>query len=274
MILFQQIKKLVLLGLCVLMGNIISGQNAEIVGIELAKAPASFADAPAYNFGTKLNLFVRDTAVVTGLVASYEIEQWHTNTLKDLKAAHRNLAAHEVRQNYRIARDTALLNQNDFRTERGKGFTFKLHSWALPDSAATSISIKVGLGYTVLEPGKVLTEDITHLAGNFGFETASFDFKGNTIDLKKAVYGRDKNTYTTVKGNIINKAYGFAVQKIEFLDVNGKAMDELYFSFNNQYVDAGTRNRVDLTSTAIIRIYYQKVKLKKVVLAETFGLGF
>jgi len=58
------------------------------------------------------------------------------------------------------------------------------------------------------------------------------------------------------------------------LDVNGKAMDELYFSFNNQYVDAGTRNRVDLTSTAIIRIYYQKVKLKKVVLAETFGLGF
>lgn len=162
-------------------------QDCELVGIELAKAPKSIENIPAYNLGTKLNFFVNDTAQVTGLVKDYEIEHWVTNTGKDLKAEHQKLALQEVKLDYKIARDTALLTHRDFWFEKGQGFTFKFHSWGLPDSLSTSIKVKGNVGYTVLEPGMVITEEITHLAGNFGFETMSMDFKGNTIDLKKVV---------------------------------------------------------------------------------------
>ncbi len=249
-------------------------QDCELVGIELAKAPKNIENIPAYNLGTKLNFFVNDTAQVTGLLKDYEIEHWVTNTGKDLKAEHQKLALQEVKLDYKIARDTALLTQRGFWFENGQGFTFKLHSWGLPDSLSTSLKVKGNIGYTVLEPGKVITEDITHLAGNFDFETMSMDFKGNTIDLKKVVYGRGSDAYTTFSGSVINNTYEVAIQNLQFLDSDRNVLDELYFGYKNQYNDASTRNRVDLTGTSILRIYYRKVNIKNAVIGHTFGLGF
>lgn len=254
--------------------NGLQSQKPELVGLELAKPPSNFEIPPHYNFGTKITFFVKDTAQVTGMVREYKIKEWVTDTGKDLKAEHEQLASQEVRSNYRAAKDTALLEQQEFWLEKGKGFSLKIHSWALPDKKASSMAIEGFVGYTVLDTDEVFTEDITHLAGNFGFETMSLDFRGNTIDLKKVVYGKDQDAYVTFKGDVRNKNYAFAIQKMEFLDSEGKTVDELFFGFNNDYFGASTRNRIDLRNTAVLRIHYQKLLKKKTLLNETFGLGF
>ena len=251
----------------------VHSQKLELVGLELAKPPSNFESAPFYNFGTKLTFFVKDTSQVTGLVSTYEIKDWDTDTGKDLKSEHHQLALQAVALDYRMAKDTALLTQRGFWLEKGKGFTLKLHSWALPDKGASFMAIKGILGYTTLDQGEVQIEEITHLAGNFGFESMRMDVKGNTITLKKVVYGKGEDAYTTFKGDLRNDRYAFAIQKMEFLDSTSKVMDELYFGFNNEYSGASTRNRVDLIATSKLRIHYQKLQTKRIVLAETFGLG-
>ncbi len=254
--------------------NRVHSQKLEIVGLELAKPPSNFQKTPYYNFGTKLTFFVQDTSQVTGLISTYEVKDWITDTGKDLKLEHRQLALQAVALDYRMAKDTALLTQRGFWLEKGKGFTLKLHSWALPAKGDSFMVVKGTVGYTTLDQGEVQIEDITHLAGNFGFESMRMDVKGNTITLKKVVYGKGEDAYSTFKGNLRNNSYAFAIQKMEFLDSTGKVTDELYFGFKNEYSGASTRNRVDLTTTSKLRIYYQKLQTKKIVLSETFGLGF
>ncbi len=249
-------------------------QECRLIGIELMRAPEAFKDAPAYNFGTKLKFFASDTLQVTGLSSKYRIKRWSTDTGTDLIGEHKKLTKVEVQRDYSSAKDTMILSNRDFWQENGKGFVFELHSWAIPESDAKTMTLEGGIGYTVLEEGDVLFEDITHLAGNFGFETMSLDFKGNTIDLKKVVYGRGEEAYSTFSGAINNKAYGFAIQKMEFLDNTGAVLDELFFGYANTYSGASTRNRVDLLKTSVLRIHYKKLTLKQIAIKETFGIGF
>ncbi len=254
-------------------GNLAMAQNGELVGLQLARPPSTFTKAKPQNFGTKLTFFVNDTAVVTGLTTSYTIKKWATDTGVDLKKEHQKMAADTVLEDYRMARDTALLSNRGFYHENGQGFSVKLHSWALPDSLAASMSIHAEIEYTVMEPGEVLIEDITHLAGNFGFETMTMDFKGNAIALRKAVYGRGENAYTTFSGTVTNQAYEFAIQNMQFLDGEGNVLDELYFGLNNAY-ETRTTKRVDLLGTAILRMRYRKLKVKRAAVETTFGMGF
>ncbi|WP_350293317.1 hypothetical protein [uncultured Croceitalea sp.] len=257
---------------CIYMCSVAQAQDAELAGIELTKAPSNFKDAPPYNFGTKLTFFVNDTAGVTGLTKSYKVEKWVTNSGKDLKKEHQSLAKVAVEEDYRKAKDTTILSKRGFQPENGKGFIFKIHSWALPNSDATTMTIKGEIYYTVLEPADVLVEDITHLAGNID-GLKSLEFKGNTIDLKQKSYGKGESAYMTFNGTVTNKTYEAAIQSMQFLDVNGKLIDELYFGLNNQY-NANTRNNVDLKNAAVIRMYYRKLKIKKIRINRTFGLGF
>ncbi|KQC30365.1 hypothetical protein [Flagellimonas eckloniae] len=255
------------------MGNIINAQNVELTGVELAKAPADFVDVRPYHFGTKLTFFVKDTTAVTGLASSSYIKQWVTNTDKDLKHEHQQLVSVALYKNYSVHKDTALvLTQRDFWPEKNVGFSFKIHSWALPDRSATSISVKGTIEYTALEPGEVLVEDITHLSGNIEGLT-SLEFIGNSIDLKPKVYGNGAEAYLTFNATVTNKAYQVAIQTMQFLDNEGKLLDELYFGLSNNY-NTNTRNRIDLKNTVVIRMHYRKLKVKKVVVDNTFGLGF
>ena len=247
-------------------------QDVELVGIELVKAPPDFEDLPANNLGIKLSFFVRDTAIVTGLTRKYTIAQWVTDTGKDLKQEHLQLAKEAVQKDYYVARDTALLSNRGFGREHGKGFVFKIHGWVLPDSLSTSIKIKGTIDYTVLEPGDVLVEDITHLAGNISM-LGSLEFMGNNINLMGKIYGKGEDAYKAFNGTVANNTYEVAIQKMEFMDDDKNVLDELYFGFSNQY-NTNTRNRVDLDKTAIIRIYYRKLKVKKVFVEKNFGLGF
>lgn len=261
-----------LFSICIYMCSVAHAQNVELVGIELAKAPSNFKDAPPYNFGTKLTFFVNDTAGVTGLTKSYNVEEWLTNSGKDLKKEHQSIAKVAVEEDYRKAKDTTILSKRGFQPENGKGFIFKMHSWVLPNSDATTMTIKGEIYYTVLEPLDLLVEDITHLAGNID-GLKRLEFKGNTIDLNQKNYGKGENAFMTFNGSVTNKAYEAAIQNMQFLDVDGELMDELYFGLNNQY-NANTRNNVDLKNAAVIRIHYRKLKIKKIRIDRTFGLGF
>ena len=253
--------------------NRMQAQNTELVGIELAKAPSDLKNASAYNFGTKLTFFASDTSVITGLTTSYKIKKWITDTGKDLKQEHNELAKIAIEKDYRVARDTSILSKRGFWQEHRKGFTFKLHNWGLPDSSTTSMTVKAEIKYTVLTTDEVAKEDITHLAGNFSFDTMSLDFMGNTINLKKKVYGKGEEAYTTFNGTMTNKAYLVAIKTMQFLNSEGKVMDELYFGLNNNY-NTSTRNRVDLRNVTVVRMHYRKLKIKKVKINSTFGLGF
>ena len=247
-------------------------QEVQLIGVELAKAPSGFKESPPYNFGTKLTFFVKDTAVVTGLTTTYDIDRWVTDIGQDLHQEHQKLAVEAVQNDYRITKDTALLSERGFWPEHGKGFVFKLHSWALPDSATTSMSIKAEVEYTVLAPDEVLIKDITHLAGNIEGLTG-LEFMGNSIELKPKVHGQGTEAYMTFNGTVTNKTYQVAIKTMQFLDNEGKMLDELYFGLNNTY-NTSTRNRVDLRNATIVRMHYRRLKNKKVIIDEVLGLGF
>ncbi|SHG74841.1 hypothetical protein [Flagellimonas flava] len=248
------------------------GQNIELVGIELARFPKDMKIGNASDAGTRIQFFVKDTVVVTGLTKSFKLEQWTTNTGRNLDYEHSKLVTTAVLKDNRMARDTALLSQRGFWSEHGKGFVFKLHSWALPDSAAISMSIKAEVEYTTLTPEKVLLEDITHLAGNIEGLTG-LEFMGNSIDLRPKLYGQGTEAYMTFNGTLTNKTYQVAIKTMQFLDKEGKIMDELYFGLNNNY-STSTRNRVDLRKAVVLRMHYRKLKVKKIKIDSTFGLGF
>lgn len=248
------------------------GQDADLVGIELARFPEGQDIGNVSEAGTRIQFFVKDTAVVTGLTTFYTLEKWVTNTGKDLLTEHQKLASATVHNNFRMARDTSLLSEHGFWYEQGKGFVFRFHSWALPDRATTSISMKGEIGYTVLVPGKPIIEDITHLAGNIDGLTG-FEFMGNSIKLSQKTYGKGEEVYVTFNGAVTNKAYQTAIQTMQFLDKEGKVLDELFFGLNNSY-STRTRNRVDLRNTTIIRMLYRQLKIKMAVIDSVFGLGF
>ncbi len=248
------------------------GQEIELVGIELARFPKNLDIGNASEAGMRIQFFVKDTAAVTGLTTTYKLGEWVTDTRRDLHAEHQKLASAAVQSDYQMARDTALLSERGFWYEQGKGFVFRFHSWALPDSGATSVSLKAEIEYTVLVPGEVIVEDITHLAGNIDGLTG-FDFKGNVISLKQKTYGVGEEAYMTFSGTVTNKTYQTAIQTMQFLDSEGQVLDELYFGLNNNY-NTRTRTRVDLRHASIIRMLYRKLMTKKVRIDSTFGLGF
>ncbi|MEO0571507.1 MAG: hypothetical protein AAF039_07350 [Bacteroidota bacterium] len=268
----QYRKLLIFIALGCIPEGFVFSQKAELVGLELARFPKGLDIGNVSEAGTRMQFFVRDTAVVTGLTTTYKLEQWVTNVGDDLHGEHQKVANAAVQQNYQMARDTALLSERGFWPEKGKGFVFRFHSWAFPDSGATSISLKAEIEYTVLASGETSTEDITHLAGNIDGLTG-FEFKGNRIDLKQKIQGQGEDAYMMFSGTVANTAYNTTIQSVEFLDSNEKVMDALYFGFNNSYT-TNTRNRTDLRKAAIIRVHYRNLKTKKVRIDETCGLGF
>lgn len=249
-------------------------QEYDLVEVEAAKPPKFSFESVPQQFGIKLNFLVSDSMNVNGLVDSYNIYHWKSNTDEDLLKAHKDLALEAVRENYRIARDTSIIERNSFWKENGKGFSIKFHNWVFPKEEATNYSFKGAISYTVLKNEESLIEDITHLVGNFTFDNLSMEFKGNTIDLSKEIYGKEEEAYSTFKGSIKNKDYNYGVQKIEFIDANGETLDVIFFGYNNTYYDARTRNRVDLTNTATLRIYYAELIRKNVEIDVNYSIAF
>lgn len=268
----QYRKLLIFIVLVCVPHGFVFGQKAELVGLELARFPKGLDIGNVSEAGTRMQFFVRDTAVVTGLTTSYNLEQWITNAGDDLHGEHQKIANTALQQNYQIARDTSLLSERGFWPEQGKGFVFRFHSWAVPDQGATSISLKADIEYTVLASSETRIEDITHLVGNIDGLTG-FEFKGNSIELKQRIQGQGQDAYMMFNGTVVNTAYKTTIQRVEFLDSNEKVMDALYFGFNNNYT-TNTRNRTDLRKAVIIRVHYRNLKTKKVRIDETCGLGF
>ncbi len=266
----RTIRLLILLG-CLVLGPTY-GQDIELVGVELARFPKDLEIGNASEAGIRIQFFVKDTATVTGLTTTYKLKEWITDSGRDLHEEHQKLANAAVQSDYQMARDTALLSERGFWYEQGKGFVFRFHSWALPDHKTTAMSLKAEIEYSVLVPGEVIAEDITHLAGNIDGLTG-FDFKGNAISLKQKTYGLGEEAYMTFSGTVTNKTYQTAIQTMQFLDSEGVVLDELYFGLNNKY-NTRTRNRVDLKHASVVRILYRKLMTKKVGVDSSFGLGF
>ena len=115
-------------GLCFFFATSIvsNAQEYDLVAVEAAKPPKFIIESVPQQFGIKLNFFMSDSMRVNGLEDSYRIYQWKSNKGEDLLKAHKDLALKAVKENYRIARDTSVIDRSSFWKENGQGFSLSL----------------------------------------------------------------------------------------------------------------------------------------------------